>query len=159
MENIYQPPSADVETKNKEAGGSGGAVKVYSPTQVACGTLGGPVGLVYFLAVNFSALADESSKNKTLLWGSLSIVALICLLPFLPESVPNLPFTVAYIVIARSISSKYQMTKDAIVESNVHEFQSNWRVFGFSLICFICSVIVIIIPLMLLAYLGIWDAE
>ena len=45
MENIYQPPSADVETKNKEAGGSGGAVKVYSPTQVACGTLGGPVGL------------------------------------------------------------------------------------------------------------------
>lgn len=132
-------------------------IRIYSPTQVACGTLGGPVGLVYFLWANFRALGDAANAGKTLAFGGLSIVALVAGLPFLPEEFPSSPFTIAYIVIARGVAQHLQMTKQAIADSPRHDFQSNWRVFGLGLLCLLGSVVVIMGPLFLLLVLGIWN--
>ena len=151
-DNPYAAPLAAVQLT-----GTAHSARLYSPTQVACGTIGGPVGLIYFLKANFAALGNDRLESKTLLYGGLLILALLVILPFLPEKVPSSPFTIAYILTARHVASKYQMTKQAIAESPVYDFHSNWRVLGLGLLCLIASAIVIMGPLMLLAYLGIWN--
>ncbi len=133
------------------------AILIYSPTQVALGTLGGPVGLVYFLWSNFSALGNKRLAKSTVLSGILLIVALVAVTPFLPESFPSLAFAILYVVIARYVAEHHQMTKLAILSSPRHDFHSNWRVLGFGILCLLGSAIVIFLPLMALIMFGIWQ--
>lgn len=130
-------------------------IRLYSPTQVACGTLGGPVGLVYFLSANFSAMGNSHLARRTILLGIVFIAALLVILPLLPAKTPSAPFTVAYILVARYVSEKFQMTKQAIADSPRHDFHSNWRVLGLALPCLAGSFLVIAVPLGLLATHGI----
>ncbi|MGF1845298.1 hypothetical protein L4C39_19325 [Vibrio clamense] len=132
-----------------------GAKRLYSPTQVACGTLGGPVGLVYFIYANFIALKNESGRKNTLKYGALFIFALAILMPFLPENVPSSAFTAVYIVIARYVVKTYQMEKNDINASSEFEFHSNWRVFGISLLCLLASVVVLLGPILLMVMTGV----
>lgn len=131
-------------------------VTVFSPTQVACGAfLGGPIGLMYFLMSNFGALENVKAKNKALYGGLVLLVGLLCILPLLPEDFPSMPFTIAYVVAARFIAENHQMTKSDIVESEYHQFQSNWKVFGMGVLCFVASMAAIMVPLLVLSMLGI----
>jgi hypothetical protein len=132
-------------------------IRIYSPTQVACGTIGGPVGLIYFLMPNFEALGQKNKKKRTLLLGSVFIVTLIVVVPFLPESIPSTPFTIAYIIIARLVAENYQMKKTEIINSDIYDFHSNWRVFGFGLLCLTGSAIALMGPLTLLILAGVWE--
>jgi hypothetical protein len=152
---IYKTPNSSVEATSTNREGE--TIKMYSPTQVACGTIGGPVGLIYFLRSNFSALNKEEEKKKTLIFGAIFMVLLIALLPLLPEGFSGMPFTIAYIIVARQIADKYQMTKVAISESNQHEFHSSWRVLGMGLLCLAGSFVIIAGPLIVLAITGVWD--
>jgi uncharacterized membrane protein len=149
---IYATPKSAVA--EKAAGKS--PILVYSPTQVACGTIGGPVGLIYFLMSNFEALEQKERKKNTLLAGIAFIVVLIALVPFLPENFPNISFTIAYIIIAHQVAEKYQMTKADIMNSGQYDFHSNWRVLGIGLLCMLASVVIIMGSLMLLMLTGIW---
>lgn len=150
--NVYATPESDVDAKLASAS----RIRLYSPTQIACGTLGGPVGLIYFLMANFETLQKPELRKKTLHLGIALIVALIVILPFLPESFPSMPFTVAYIVIGYFVAESFQMKKKEIIESEVYDFYSNWRVLGFGLLCMLGSIVVIAGPLMLLELLGVW---
>lgn len=134
-----------------------GPTRLYSPAQVACGTIGGPVGLIYFLKANYTALGNDRLEKKTLVYGILLILSLLAILPFLPKEFPGYPFTFLYIFIARHVAEKYQMSKQAIVDSTLYGFHSNWRVLGLGLLCLLASAIVIMGPLMLMAALGIWQ--
>lgn len=146
---IYSPPKSQLETDSKSIK----KVKMYSPTQAAVGTIGGPVGVVYFIMANFEVLGQIERKQKTLVIGIISIIALAIILPFLPDSIPGTPFTVAYILIAYNVTNNHQMSKAAIQESEAHEFHSNWRVLGMGLLCLIVSFIVLIIPSLGIMYL------
>jgi uncharacterized membrane protein len=151
-ENPYAPPAAAVVNR------SANAVKLYSPAQAACGALvGGPVGLIYFLWANFTALGNRPAAKKTIAYGALLILGLLIVLPFLPERFPSSPFTVAYIIMARQIAQQYQKTKQEIADSPEYDFHSNWRVFGLGLLCLVGSVLVIVVPLALLVAFGIWN--
>lgn len=151
--NIYATPQSEVSSKVDAAS----LTRVYSPTQVACGTLGGPVGLIYFLASNFESLGQYELKRKTLVIGIVLLIALVAILPFLPESFPSTPFTVVYILVARQVAEKFQMKKSEIVASEFHDFHSNWRVLGFGLLCLVGSAIAVMVPLFLLSLAGIWN--
>jgi hypothetical protein len=154
-ENPYAAPGSVITATPR----TGESIRLYSPTQVACGTLiSEPIGLIYFLSVNFSALKNDRLQKKTYIYGALLIIGLLILLPFLPNKFPGSPFTIAYMYIARHIAQTYQMAKQAITDSAQYDFQSNWRVFGFGLLCLVGSIIVILGPLMLLAALGVWRA-
>lgn len=155
-DNPYAAPGAAIQ--NVPYCSTTGLIRLYSPTQVACGTIGGPVGLIYFLKANFSSLGNDRQARNTVLYGTLLILALLVTLPFLPDKFPNSPFTIAYILIARYVAGKYQMTKQAIVESPGYDFHSNWRVLGIGLLCLVASVVVIVGPFMLLEFLGIWSS-
>ena len=131
-------------------------IRIYSPTQVACGTIGGPVGLIYFLRSNFIALGNKRLARKTLVIGSASIATLIAITPLLPEKGTSFFFTAVYILTARHVSEKYQLTKDAIFASNNYTFQSSWRVLLLGLLCLVLSAAVVIALLFLSIALGLW---
>ncbi|WP_441004113.1 hypothetical protein [Pseudocolwellia agarivorans] len=146
--NVYATPKSDIENTSINLTD----VKVYSPTQIACGALvGGPIGLIYFLMTNFSLLNDDVGKRNVLYAGIAFIIALLFILPMLPDDFPNSPFTVAYVVVARLVAEKYQMTKKAIIESEQYQFQSSWKAFG---ICLLGSALVVLVPLLILDTLG-----
>jgi len=127
--------------------------KIYSPNQVACGTIGGPIGLIYFLHSNFATLGNDRLKKNTLVYGVVFLIAEIIAMQFIPDEAPNELFTILNIAIARLIAEEYQMTKSAIVESNEFEFHSNWRVLFFGLLCLIGLVLVFLGALYLILIL------
>ena len=131
------------------------AAALYSPTQAAFGAfLGGPVGLIYFLHHNFVVLEDIAAARKCLIYGVLLILALLVLLSIFPDRFPSTPFTIFYIVVARFVAEKFQLTKQAIADSPDYTFKSNGNVFGMGLACLVGSVIVIVGPIFLLISLG-----
>ena len=152
-DNPYAAPSATVA----DAGDAAETIRLYSPAQVACGTIGGPVGLIYFLRANFVALGNYRLARRTLISGFILIPALLISVIALPENFPNYPFTIAYIVSALYVSANFQMTKRAIIDSAIHEFHSNWRVLWLGLLCLVGSAIVLVVPLGILAFFGVWD--
>lgn len=126
--------------------------------QVAGGAfLGGPAGLTYFLAANFSSLENDRLVRRTLIGGGLLILALLVVLPLLPDWFPSAPFTFMYLLVGRHVADKYQMTKQAIEASDRYDFHSNWRVVGMGLLCMLGSLAIIIGPLWILAALGAWQ--
>jgi hypothetical protein len=128
---------------------------VYSPNQAASGALlGGPVGLVYFLYRNFVAMGNTVGARNCLIFGALLIPSLLIILSIVPENFPSSPFTLFYVIVARFVAGKYQLTKEAIATSPEYAFQSNWNVIGAGLLCLVGSVIVIIGPIFALLSLG-----
>jgi len=147
----YAPPAAALRS---EASGS----RMYSPLQVAGGAvLGGPIGLAYFLWANFRTLANERAARLTLAGGALLMAVLVVLLPILPERMPNWPITLLYLLAGRFGAERWQMTKQAIADSADYTFHSGWRVVGLGLLCLIASLVLLIGPLLALAWFGIWD--
>ncbi|MDF2447193.1 MAG: hypothetical protein K0S46_2429 [Moraxellaceae bacterium] len=152
VHNPYSTPAADLATP---AFAGGEPVRIYSPTQAACGALvGGPVGLIYFLYANFGVLGNAEAQRKTVAWGVALIVALVILLPLLPDRMPSTPLTVAYMLAAQQVAVKHQMTKAAIIASPQHDFHSNWRVFGLGLLTMVGTGVAVLVPIGVLAYFG-----
>ena len=97
-------------------------IVVYSPAQVAIRAFfGGPVGPTYFLMANFGALDNDRARKNTLYSGITLIIALLCILPMLPDNFPSLPIAVLYLVAAGMVSEKYQLTQSL---SNVSSSQT-----------------------------------
>ncbi len=133
-------------------------IRMYSPNQVAWGTVGGPVGLIYFLSSNFSALGKSGSSRKTLMYGAAATVALILLSPLLPEKGTSIGFTILYVYTGRYIAETFQMSNTAIATTPGYAFQSNWRVFWLGLACLVASLAVIVGVAMLSEALGLAKA-
>jgi hypothetical protein len=109
--------------------------KLYTPLQVRLGSfLGGPIASVYFLRENFRTLGKASEARATLMWGGAFVICLLASLPFLPTRFPNYVVPLAYSYAAGSITEKWQLRKQAIVDSGTYQVQSSWRVFGLALL-------------------------
>jgi hypothetical protein len=136
--NPYATPKSNISDP------SGSPIKLYSPAQAACGALlGGPVGLIHFLYANFNALGNDRLKKKTLVFGAVFILLLLLTLHILPEEIPSAPFTIAYVLAAKYIAERYQVTKQGIMDSPQYDFHSNGRVWGIGFLCLIGSVLII----------------
>lgn len=155
--NPYAAPRAAIDARAHSGLQAAGPRPLYSPTQVALGAfLGGPMGVVYFLHANFRTLGEQALATRTWRWGAAFMIAWVAIVPLLPERFPSTPLTIAYVIVARQVSEKHQMTKQAIADSPFYAFHSNWRVFGLSLLCFLVSLIALLVPTFALAWLG-WD--
>lgn len=104
---------------------------------------------------NFRRLGQHALGRNTLFYGALMLVALIVVLPLLPENFPSLPFTLAYVLAARHIAERYQASKQQIIDSPQYDFHSNWRVAGLGLLCLLGSAVVVMVPLVGLEMVGI----
>lgn len=132
QQNPYQAPRAAIATVG------GGETRMFSPTQtaVAC-YLGGPLAGVYMMRENFKALDNAEGARKTVLYGGLLTLAIIAILPFLPEKTPNMLIPLSYTLVARYLVETHQLKKEAIEQSGLYSFQSNWRVAGVSVVALI----------------------
>jgi len=105
--------------------------KLYSPRQAMMASFfGGPFAAVYVVRSNYRELKNATSFRAALRWGALLIVALLLILPFLPEKFPNTAIPLGYSLAVGQLVEKNQMTKEAISKSETYMFQSNWRVAG-----------------------------
>ncbi len=111
--------------------------KLYSPNQIGMGSyLGGPIATVWFLRKNFKALGMAEAVRNTSFLGALFVAGIIYALPFVPDSVPNYLIPAIYSAVGVGVSSSYQKSKADIKSSDDYAFQSNWRVFFLSIVCF-----------------------
>src|SRR5450631_1834946 len=112
-----------------------GSSSLYTPLQIRAGSfLGGPIAAVYFLRKNFRVLDKVPEARTTLVWGVAFVVGLLVLVPVLPDHFPNYVIPLFYSFAAGSMAEKWQLQKQAIVDSGRYQFQSNWRVFGLALL-------------------------
>jgi hypothetical protein len=117
--------------------------KIYSPNQVlAAAFLGGPIAMVYVLWKNFQTLENPHGIQQILFWGSIFIIALMLFSPLMPNSWLNYVIPFAYPLAAWSLAESYQMTKQAIADSQAYEFQSAWNVIAVSMVFLLAMIVV-----------------
>src|SRR5580704_1301473 len=97
--------------------------KIYSPNQVmASALLGGPMAMVYLLWKNFQVLENPHGMRQILIWGSIFIITMIGFAPLLPANWPDYALPIGYSLGARSLAESFQLSKQAIGESQDYEF-------------------------------------
>lgn len=109
--------------------------KLYTPRQVIIGTfLGGPVAATYFIKQNYDAVSDASLSSKTIAIGGIFSLALLLVLPFIPEWVPGVAVYMPYFVFVAIFANKKLLSKDAIINSDEYEPQSSIKTFFFAVL-------------------------
>ena len=98
--------------------------------------------MVYVLWKNFQTLENPHGMQQILFWGSIFIIALMLFSPLMPNSWLNYVIPFAYPLAAWSLAESYQMTKQAIADSQVYEFQSAWNVIAVSMIFLVAMIVV-----------------
>jgi hypothetical protein len=117
--------------------------KIYSPNQVlAAAFLGGPIAMVYVLWKNFQTLENPHGMHQILFWGSIFIIVLMLFSPLLPNSWLDFVIPFAYPFAAWSLAGSFQMSKQAIADSQAYEFQSAWNVIAVSMVFLVAMVVV-----------------
>lgn len=109
--------------------------KIYSPIQIALGSFwGGPIAVVYFLHKNYISLNNEELARKTIILGSLFLIALLGILPFLPENFPSIVIPLAYSLTGKQLALNTQLSKEKIQDDENYTFESNWNVFAIGIL-------------------------
>lgn len=115
---------------------------VYSPNQCSFGAfLGGPLASIWCIRRNFQVLGEAEAVRKTSLYGALVMAALFILMPMLPDRFPNFVIPLVTIIMTRGFVQAYQSSKQAIAESELLAFRSNWSVLGVGLSCLAITVV------------------
>jgi len=129
--------------------------KIYSPNQVlAASLLGGPIAMVYVLWKNFQTLENPHGMQQILFWGSIFVIALLLFSPLLPNNWVGFVIPLAYPLAARSLAESFQMSKQAIADSQTHEFQSVWNVITVSIVLMLAMIVVAFAWFMVLVAVG-----
>ena len=98
-------------------------IVLYSPNQVlATSVLGGPLAAIFALKSNFDALGNQEGANLVIRWGIAFVVAMLCLLPFLPQDFPQMVLPLAYSFAARGICEALQLSREQIAGDERYEF-------------------------------------
>ena len=84
--------------------------KLHSPTQTFVGTYwGGPLYGIYVVRKNFLEMNKPADAKKTLELGMAFLFLLLFLVPFLPDSFPNLAIPIAYSLAATQLVKRHQL--------------------------------------------------
>lgn len=91
---------------------------------------------------NYLALGKADEAQKALLIGAVLFLALIAVLPFIPDGFPNPAIPMMYSVLATKIAISTQPGKDEITQSEQYRLASNWGVFGLGILTMVASMVV-----------------
>jgi hypothetical protein len=117
--------------------------------------LGGPMAMVYVLWKNFQTLENPHGMQQILFWGSIFIIALLLFSPLLPNSWLDFVIPLAYPLAARSLAESFQMSKQAIADSQTYEFQSVRNVIAVSIVFMAAMFVVAFAWFMVLVAVGV----
>lgn len=108
---------------------------LYSPNQIlAVAFIGGPLATLFALKQNYDALANPVGSQLVVRWGVAFVVALLSVIPFLPQDFPQMVIPLAYSFAARSIAEGSQRSRQQILEDERYAFVPTGRLVGFSLL-------------------------
>ena len=117
--------------------------KMYTPMQAAlCTLLGGPLTIIYTSKSNLEQIDKDKAAKDTLLYGGLAFIIFVLASPFIPENFPQTGLIGGLVAIAYFMTKQYQMDKNAIEDSYMHDFHSNWRVLGIGTIALIVTAVI-----------------
>ena len=108
---------------------------------------------------SFKALGKESLARQTIIWGSVLVLAIVAILPFLPENLPNAILPAIFGGVAMVIASQFQLKKQEIRESSEYGFPSFWRVTAVVVLSLIAMFVLIIAFLLILWGLGLMKLD
>ena len=152
-ENPYTPPFSDLADLSAIPGSQ--QRSVYSPVQGALASfLGGPFVGTYFIAMNFKALDKPTKMRRSIIWGLLFSAVLVFGSPFLPVRTPKFIIPLAYSWVVRLVIEKSQFSKEQINSSGTLKFESNWKVFGLSLLSLLVFLFSVVGLILLYSALG-----
>jgi hypothetical protein len=130
--------------------------KIYSPNQVlAASLLGGPMAMVYVLWKNFQTLENLHGMRQILVWGSIFIIALLLFSPLMSNGWQDYVLPFGYSLAGWSLAKNFQMSKQAIADSQAYEFQSAWNVVAVSAVFLAAMIVVAFTWLMVLVAAGV----
>ncbi len=153
IQNPYAAPSST--TQETKVASNGKLGKLFSPTQGAMGAfLLGPITGVYIIQANFAAMGESVRRGHAIVYGSLLVLAVALLSPFVPEKVPAIAFGMLYMIPTRWVMDKLQLSKQQITDSDDYDFHSNWLVFGVGLLGIVIYMMIIIAVYLAYAALG-----
>jgi hypothetical protein len=109
---------------------------------MAASFLGGPMAMVYVLWKNFQTLENPHGMQQILIWGSIFIIALMLFSPLLPNSWLDYVIPFAYPLAALSLAENFQMSKQAIADSQSYEFQTIGNVIAVSILFLLAMLVV-----------------
>jgi hypothetical protein len=109
---------------------------------MAASFLGGPMAMVYVLWKNFQTLENPHGMQQILIWGSIFIIALMLFSPLLPNSWLDYVIPFAYPLAALSLAENFQMSKQAIADSQTYEFQTIGNVIAVSILFLLAMLVV-----------------
>ena len=98
--------------------------------------------MVYVLWKNFQTLENPHGMHQILLWGSIFVIALILFSPLMPNSWLDYVIPFVYPLAAWSLAESFQLTKQAIADSQTYEFQSAWNVIAVSMVFLVAMIVV-----------------
>lgn len=88
--------------------------KIYSTRTISIATLiGGPLVAAYLVASNFKKLEEANKVVKTWLIAIVVLIGVLTISFFLPDSIPNVVYNLAFYFIAASFVQKYQAAQIA----------------------------------------------
>ena len=100
------------------------------------------MAMVYALWKNFQTLENPHGMHQILFWGSIFIIVLMLFSPLLPNSWLDFVIPFAYPFAAWSLAGSFQMSKQAIADSQAYEFQSAWKVIAVSMVFLVAMIVV-----------------
>ena len=110
--------------------------------------------MVYVLWKNFQTLENPHGMQQILFWGSIFVIALLLFSPLLPNNWVGFVIPLAYPLAAWSLAESFQMSKQAIADSQTHEFQSVWNVITVSIVLMLAMIVVAFAWFMVLVAVG-----
>ena len=100
------------------------------------------MAMVYVLWKNFQTLENPQGMHQILFWGAIFVIALLLFSPLLPNSWLDFVIPFAYPLAAWSLAASFQMSKQAIADSQAYEFQSAWNVIAVSMVLLAAMIVV-----------------
>ena len=100
------------------------------------------MAMVYVLWKNFQTLENPHGMHQIPFWGSIFVVALLLFSPLLPNSWLDFVIPFAYPLAAWSLAESFQMSKQAIADSQAYEFESAWNVITVSIVFLVAMIVV-----------------
>ncbi|MFT3870399.1 MAG: hypothetical protein QM715_18275 [Nibricoccus sp.] len=133
---------------------------LYTPFQVGLASfIGGPFAAVYTLYCNFKRLGKVRETQFTLYLGGAFLIAILAVLPFLPDKFPNMVIPVAYTFAAVSIASSKQLSKEQILASENYVRRSGGNVAVVCVVSFLGFFAIMLSVLFALDHWGIVSLE
>ncbi len=118
--------------------------RVYTPWQVCVSCLiGGPAAATWLIAKNFRIFNDQKKQRLTLIYGAITLLALIGLGLILPKNSSGVVLAAVVAGVTRDITKRQQGTQIEELRAKGGRIASWWSAVGIGFLCLIATLVLV----------------